>query len=63
MFDLREFRWVYRLSQKDIATILNVSVQAISQWELNKRQMPFDKIVKLTEHFKADINAFIMKNK
>lgn len=63
MFDLREFRWVYRLSQKDIANILKVSTGAVSNWELHKRQIPFDKIVKLTEHFKADINTFVIKDK
>ena len=61
MLDLREFRWTYRLSQKDIANILNVTVQAVSQWELHKRKMPIDKIIKLCNEFDCDVNELIKK--
>ena len=61
MFDLREFRWIHRLHQKDIATILKVSVQAVSNWELNKRQMPLDKALKLCKEFDCDISELIKK--
>ncbi|MFT8993684.1 helix-turn-helix domain-containing protein [Lentilactobacillus hilgardii] len=57
--NLKKFRHYYCLSQSAIATELNISHQAISQWEHNASYTDIENLVKLSHFFKCDINQLL----
>lgn len=56
---LREERGLF---QKDIATLLNVSIPAVNQYESGKRDMSTETVVKLAEYFGVSTDYLLGKS-
>ena len=56
---LKELRERKELYQKDIATMLNISQQYYSEYELGTRLMPIDKLEKLAIFYNTSIDYII----
>ena len=50
------------LFQKDIATLLNVSIPAVNQYESGKRDMSTETVVKLAEYFGVSTDYLLGKS-
>lgn len=50
------------LIQKDIATLLNVSIPAVNQYESGKRDMSTETVVKLAEYFDVTTDYLLGKS-
>lgn len=59
MLKLREIRVKKGVHQKEIAKILNISQQAVSDIENGKRKINSDEIVKLSLFFDVDPNELL----
>lgn len=55
---LRKFRIEKKLTLNDIASKLNISVQALSQYELGKREIDYDTVIKITDILGIPSNEF-----
>ena len=56
---LREIREDNSLTQSDIAKILNVSQVAYSFYEIGKRQLPIDLLIKLAEYYNTSTDYLL----
>lgn len=59
---LKLLREEKRLFQKDIATLLNVSISAVNQYESGKRDMSTETVVKLAEYFGVSTDYLLGKS-
>lgn len=59
--NLKELRKSFRLTQKDIANLLNISVSAYTLYELGKILIPTSYIYKLAKKFQCSIDEIIKK--
>ena len=56
---IREIREDKDLTQSDIAKILNVSQVAYSFYEIGKRQLPIDLLIKLAEYYNTSTDYLL----
>ncbi len=56
---IKFYRKQKKLSQKDLARILNVSQQSVSLYEKGKRQTPIDVLKKLSDLFGCTIDELV----
>ncbi|OJG88602.1 hypothetical protein RV15_GL001787 [Enterococcus silesiacus] len=56
---LKELRESKKMTQKDLARILNVTPQAISKWERNKSYPDLDTLVKLSIYFQVSTDSIL----
>ncbi|MEI5989316.1 hypothetical protein A5881_000804 [Enterococcus termitis] len=56
---LKELRESKKMTQKDLAEILNVTPQAISKWERNKSYPDLDTLVKLSTYFQVSTDSIL----
>lgn len=56
---LKEIREDRDLLQSDIANILNVSQVAYSYYEIGKRQLPIDLLIKLSNYYKLSTDYIL----
>lgn len=59
---LKELRLKADESQEYVGTIIGVSSQAVGQYELGKRDLSPDKIIKLAEHFNCTTDYLLGKS-
>lgn len=59
MFRLKEIREDRDLTQKDISKYLNVSQVAYSYYEIGKRQIPIDLLIKLAEYYDTSVDYLL----
>ncbi|MDR1347173.1 MAG: helix-turn-helix domain-containing protein [Prevotellaceae bacterium] len=59
---LLNLRRQYRLSQTEIADILNVSQNAYNKWESDKNKPSADNLLKLSQYYKVDIMELLDDN-
>lgn len=59
MIRLRELRIASGRSQNEIASLLNVAQNTVSQWELGKREPSLDKMVELANIFNTKIDNLL----
>ena len=57
--NLRAIREDNDLRQSDIAKMLNVSQNTYSQYENEKRQLPIDVLIKLSEYYKVSTDYIL----
>jgi transcriptional regulator with XRE-family HTH domain len=55
---LRRLRLVHNLSQKDIAKLLNISLQQIDKYEKGINRISLSSFILLSQHFKIDVATF-----
>lgn len=58
--DLREDN---DLSQKEIAKILNISQVAYSYYEIGKRNIPLDLLIKLADYYNVTLDYIVGRSK
>lgn len=58
--DLREDN---DLSQKEIAKILNISQVAYSYYEIGKRNIPLDLLIKLADYYNVTLDYIVGRTK
>jgi transcriptional regulator with XRE-family HTH domain len=58
---IRELRQSKKLTQKDLAKILNVTPQAISKWERNESNPDIQTILKLSDYFNVSVDEILGK--
>lgn len=46
------------ISQKELATILNVSSSAVALWEVNKRAPSLETLIKIADYFNTSMDIF-----
>ena len=51
-------REITGLSQKELATILNVSPSAVALWEVNKRCPSLESLLMIADHFNVSMDTF-----
>ncbi len=51
---IKELRIAYKLSQRDLATILSVSNKTISHWEANYTEPPLSAVVQIKQYFNVN---------
>ena len=56
---LRDLREDNDLYQKDVAKLLNTTQQGYSEYELEIRQMPVDKLIVLAKHYNTSIDYIV----
>ncbi len=61
MNKLREFRLDMRLTLSDIAKVLNVTSQAVSQYELHTRKLSIDQVVTLCNYYNVPLDRLIKR--
>lgn len=59
MYRLKEIREDKDLLQKDISKYLNVSQVAYSYYEIGKRQIPIDLLIKLAEFYNTSTDYLL----
>ena len=59
MYRLREMREDLDLHQSDVAKVLNVSQVAYSYYELGKRQLPIDVLIKLASFYNVSADYIL----
>ena len=59
---LLDLRRQHRLSQEEIADILNVSQNAYNKWESDKHKPSADNLLKLSQYYKIDIIELLDDN-
>ena len=60
---IRELRQSKKMSQKELAVILNVTPQAVSKWELDKSLPDLETVVALCDHFQISVDELLGKSK
>lgn len=53
---IKKLRIENRLSQKELAEIINTKEKNISKWETGRTKPTSDKIMEIAKHFKVDVN-------
>ena len=56
---LKELRLEKDYSQKDLANLLNVSKQNISDWESRKSETSFDMLIKIANTFDVTVGQLL----
>ena len=56
---LKELRTAKAMSQKDLAIILNVSQNAIFNWENNKREPALSMVQQIAKYFNVSVDSLI----
>lgn len=59
MYRLKEIREDKDLTQKEISKLLNVSQVAYSYYEIGKRQVPIDLIIKLANYYDTSVDYLL----
>ena len=62
MLRLKELRKEQKLSQKDVAKIVNYSQHLVSAWELGHREPNIDALIKLARYFNVTIDYLVGKS-
>lgn len=60
---IRALRETKKMTQKDLAKVLNVTPQAISKWELDKSYPDLDTLLKLSQYFKVSTDEILGNGK
>lgn len=60
---LKQLRESKKMTQKEVAEILNVTPQTISKWERNKSYPDLDTLVKLSNYFQVSTDQILGKGK
>lgn len=58
--NLKKLRIEAKMSQKELADLLDVNQRTISAWEKSIAQPNFENLAKLCEIFNEDFNGFLM---
>jgi transcriptional regulator with XRE-family HTH domain len=56
---LRQLRLKYKLTQSDLADILGLKPTAISNYESNRNEPSFDKLITLSEYFEVSCDYLL----
>ena len=56
---IKELREFYKLQQKELASILEISPNTLSQYENEKRQLPIDVLIKLARYYKVSTDYIL----
>ena len=59
MLRLKDLREDYDLTQKEIASILNVSQVAYSYYELGKREIDINSLIKLAKFYNTSVDYIV----
>lgn len=59
MLRLRDLREDHDLLQKEVADYLNVSQVAYSYYEIGKRMIPFELLIKLAEYYHTSVDYIL----
>lgn len=59
MYRLKEIREDKDLTQKEVSKLLNVSQVAYSYYEIGKRQVPIDLIIKLANYYDTSVDYLL----
>ncbi len=59
---LKQLRLEHSITQKELASVLNVSQNAIFNWENEKREPPIDTIIKIAEYFNVSVDYLMGTN-
>lgn len=60
---IRELREAKKMSQKELAKLLNITPQAVSKWELDKSLPDLETLVKLCDYFQISIDQLLGNSK
>ena len=60
---IRDLREDNDLSQKEVAKILNISQVAYSYYEIEKRSIPLDLLIKLADYYNVSLDYIVGRNK
>lgn len=56
---IKELRIEKKLSQQDLAKILETTQDTISLWELNKRQPNAEMLIRIADYFECSIDYLV----
>ena len=56
---LRELRKEFNMSLNDIGNILHITRQAVSYWELGKKEPNIKTLIKLADYFNVSIDYLV----
>lgn len=59
IFRLKELRLKYNYTQKEISTLLNISLNSYSLYELGKREIPIIILIKLSRIYNTSIDYIV----
>lgn len=52
-----------KISQKELASILNVSAGAVAHWELNKRSPSLESLINIADYFNVSMDVFFVNDR
>ena len=56
---IKDFREDHDLSQKEVAKILNISQVTYSYYEIGKRNIPLDLLIKLADYYNVTLDYIV----
>ena len=56
---IKDLREDHDLSQKEVAKILNISQVAYSYYEIGKRNIPLDLLIKLADYYNVTLDYIV----
>ena len=56
---IKDLREDHDLSQKEVAKILNISQVAYSYYEIGKRNIPLDLLIKLADYYNVSLDYIV----
>lgn len=56
---LKKLRLLNHMSQSDVARLLNISRSAYAMYENNRRQIPYESLLFLAEHYKVSLDYLL----
>lgn len=60
---IKELREAKKMTQRELAELLNVTPQAVSKWERNKSYPDLDTLLRLSQHFQVSTDKLLGNSK